>query len=186
MLCAGAILALVFAALPGPASGDQRAPDLPALFTALADAPDPQTAYTIERTIWSRWLQGPDESADALLEAARDAASAGRLDEALNTLDGLTERYPDFAEAWNQRAIVHFVRRDLTRSLADIERTLALEPRHFGALAGRGQCHFHLEQYEDALTAFEAALQVHPWLPAARQQADLLRMIINAPPPETI
>lgn len=164
------------------ALADQRDAELPALFTALGEAPDPQAAYAVEQAIWTRWLEGPAPEADELLERARGAVAEGGLVEAIATLDELTARFPEFAEAWNQRAIVHFLARDFESSLADIERTLALEPRHFGALAGRGQCHFNMERYRDALQAFEAALQIHPWLPAARQQSNMLKMMIGAEP----
>ena len=50
------------------------------------------------------------------------------------------------------------------RSIADIEKTLALEPRHFGALSGLGLILKELGEDERALEAFEEALRIHPYL----------------------
>lgn len=161
---------------------DQTDPELPSLFSALADAPNPVVASGIERQIWSRWMRGPEPAANTLLDEARDAASSGAADEARGLFEQLLERFPEFAEGWNQRAILHYFEGDYQRSLEDIARTLELEPRHFGALAGSGQCYFRLEMYEEALAAFEAALQVHPWLHAARQQVEMLKSYLNARP----
>lgn len=165
--------------MAGSAFGDQRDPALPELFSALANAPDPMASYEVEQTIWSAWLEAPDEVASVLLEEGRSAAMSGAMHAALQSFDELTEKFPDYAEGWNQRAIVHFMLGDLQRSLADIARTLELEPRHFGALSGSGQCYFRLEMYREALGAFEAALQVHPWLPAARRQVEILRALVK-------
>ena len=41
-----------------------------------------------------------------------------------------------YAEAWNQRAICHYHLQNWECVLWDVDRTLALEPRHFGALWG--------------------------------------------------
>ena len=47
-------------------------------------------------------------------------------------------------------------------SVADIEETLKLEPRHFGALSGLGLIYQEVEKWDAALRAFETALQVNP------------------------
>ena len=62
----------------------------------------------------------------------------------------------------------------LTESVADVERTLALEPRHFGALSGLGQIELIRGNGDAAIEAFEAALEVHPQLAGLR---DLIRQI---------
>ena len=74
---------------------------------------------------------------------------------------------------------MHYLLGDIPRSLQDIQQVLTLEPRHFGALSGRGQCMLQMQQFDDALGAFEAALTIHPWLPAARQQIEMLQTILN-------
>jgi tetratricopeptide (TPR) repeat protein len=74
------------------------------------------------------------------------------------------EAAPKFPEAWNKRATVLFLMFEHERSLADIEKVLALEPRHFGALAGRGMIHAHAGRWKEALDAYQQALAVNPFL----------------------
>src|SRR5262245_46063266 len=78
-------------------------------------------------------------------------------------------RAPDFAEGWNKRATVRYLRGDYTGAIADCEETLARKPHHFGALSGQGLCHVALGQYHEAAGLFRRTLAVHPQLAAARQ-----------------
>jgi tetratricopeptide (TPR) repeat protein len=175
-----ALLLVCIASLSAPASrADQGAPELDGLFEALAAATDVQAASAIEQRIWSLWFEAPDDTAESLLNRARDAASAGDLESALALFEDLTNRYPQFAEGWNQRAILHYLRGDVQGSLDDIARALELEPRHFGALAGRGQCYLRLDRPQESLAAFEASLAINPWSPDVRQQAETLRTYLN-------
>jgi len=82
---------------------------------------------------------------------------------------------PGFAEAWNRRATVLFMIGHHNRSIADIERVLVLEPRHYGALAGLGQILLRLDEPGGALIAFEAALSINPHLDRIRRLAIQLR-----------
>ena len=51
---------------------------------------------------------------------------------------------------------------DFQRSLKDIDHTLKLEPRHFGALSGRAQIYIKLEEYENALDNLKKIKNIHP------------------------
>ena len=70
----------------------------------------------------------------------------------------MVEQAPEFAEGWNKRATVHFLMGNWQASVRDIQQTLALEPRHFGALFGLGMIYDALGQPEAALRSFEATL----------------------------
>ena len=166
------------AALPA----DQHAPELATLFTALGGAKDVANAHSIEQQIWALWFKAPNDRAADLLAQARKAVESGELNDALSVFDQLVSEFPDYAEGWNQRAIVHFLLNNIDGALADVDKTLALEPRHFGALSGRGQCFIRLKRPRDALTAFEATLALNPWLEGIAQQADRLRAYVRQQP----
>jgi tetratricopeptide (TPR) repeat protein len=79
-------------------------------------------------------------------------------------LDALIAQSPDFAEAYNQRAILYFQTEEWQKSIADCERVLKLNPYHYGAAAGMGRCFLKLGKHRAALRAFRNALRIHPGL----------------------
>ena len=90
---------------------------------------------------------------------------AGQFEQAIGIFSSLIQKAPDFAEAGNKRATIYFMIGDYSLSIEDVDRTLALEPRHFGALSGLGQIELLRGNGDAALNAFERALEVHPKLP---------------------
>ena len=179
------MVALVFYCSIFPALGvaDQSDPKLDVLFGQLQQAPNPAIASRIELQIWQAWREPPDERSSELLYKAREAYENMDHRKAIAYLDELVAKAPGFAEGWNQRAIASFLTQDYRGSLEDIEKTLGLEPRHFGALSGRGQCYIHLDRPALAIEAFEAALAIHPWLPNIRQQIETLKAYLNSRQP---
>lgn len=148
-------------------SASAAAPDdarLDRLFERLQQADSHGQAKTIEAAIWQAWLQTGDEDLDRIMALGISAMRTGRLDVALIAFDALTERAPRCSEAWNKRATVHFMLGDYDSSVADIMKTLSLEPRHFGALSGLGMIYVNIGKKEAALAAFEKALSIHPHL----------------------
>ena len=93
----------------------------------------------------------------------------GRLVQAEAVFDALVVAAPDFAEAWNKRATIRFLRGNHAGSKRDIIKVIELEPRHFGALAGLGMIHLNAGNLQGALQAYEAALAVNPHMKQARQ-----------------
>ena len=77
---------------------------------------------------------------------------------------------------------VEFMRGDYDASVADIERTLKLEPRHFGALSGLGQIYLALNDKPAALKAFEAAVKVNPHLTGAVDMVEKLKKELAGKP----
>ena len=84
--------------------------------------------------------------------------------ELVRQLDALIEDYPTYAEAWNQRATTYYMMQNFEASLADIDKTLELEPRHFGALSGQSLILLAQGKRDQALKAIIAALAIHPFL----------------------
>src|SRR5204863_7991713 len=83
---------------------------------------------------------------------------------AIELLGAVIELRPDYVEAWNRRATLHFANKDYGKSLADIRQVLAREPRHFGALSGLGIIMQEFGEERLALEAFRRALAVNPHL----------------------
>ncbi len=178
------VITLFFALLVmlSPAAADQSDLRLDGLFSRLHDARNPAVAKRTEREIWAIWHETPDDKSFEIMRAARRSLDSGDFATAIQRLDELVTYAPDFAEAWNQRAIVLYLAEDYAGALRDIEQTLALEPRHFGALSGRGQVYLQLDELEMALESFELALERNPWMDNVRTQMEMIRARLNARP----
>ncbi len=166
------LLALVVASV---ALADQRDARLTALFAALLEAPDHGTAQALEAEIWSIWYEHDDDAIVLLMRQGRAAMARRDFSGALRSFDQVVMIAPGYAEGWNARATLHYLMGGYEASLADIEKTLALEPRHFGALSGRGLVYAALERWEAALEAFEGALAVNPQMLGPRRNAEAIR-----------
>ena len=167
------VLALCLVAAAGRATQDD--PRLPDLFAELLEAKNPIDARMFEDAIWRVWLETGDRELNDLMQRGIQAMGNGRAAEAHKHYEEVIRRAPKYAEAWNKRATLFFLERNFEASLADIDKTLALEPRHFGALSGLGQIHDALEQPDEALEAYERALAIHPHLISVRQRVMQLR-----------
>lgn len=132
------------------------------LFAQLRQADDKDMAAVLENAIQAMWLRSGSPTADVLMKQAGEATEAKSYGPALAILDTVVELYPDFAEGWNRRATVHFLRGDYTSSLSDIEQVLALEPRHYGALSGLGAIEKERGNGRAALRALRRAKMINP------------------------
>ncbi len=173
------LLAVLLAVAVAPAAADQDDTRLDELFESLTDTPDPLRAQSLEARIWRIWLEHEDGAVAELMRKGVDAMQRGDRRSALEDFDQIVTIAPDFAEGWNKRATVHYLLGNYEESLADIAETLAREPRHFGALSGRGLVYSQLEDFEAALEAFEAALEVHPHMIGPRANAEALRKLLE-------
>lgn len=157
---AAALCALSLGALPlsataqAPASAD-------ALLDRLA-VPDLRNWHIVEEEIVMLWSRSGSAAGDYLLDRGRAALADGDMAAAYNHLTALTDHAPDFAEGWNARATLFFEMDRYGPAIADIQRVLALEPRHFGALTGLGFMLEEMGELDGALAAFQAAQAIHP------------------------
>jgi tetratricopeptide (TPR) repeat protein len=147
---------------------------LDALFARLAAVPPLPDVQMVEDEIWDVWTQHSDPAVDAEMNKAIARLAARDYGPAESLFDALVTGHPDWAEAWNKRATLYFLMGRHADSIADIHRTLELEPRHFGALCGFGQIALRAGQQLAARAAFEAALAAHPHLPGIREVIDQL------------
>jgi len=137
-------------------------PSLDDLFAKLAAAKDDAAAAATEGEIERRFRESGSPTIDVLMAQSGRAIEAGNFALARDLLDAVVRLEPDYAEGWNRRAAVAFQADEYGLAVADIERALALEPRHFGALAGLGTLLRHLDRKEAALQAYEAVLALNP------------------------
>ncbi len=162
-------------ALTGVVRADQNDPRLDALFAQLEETDDPDRGRVLTDEIWQIWVASEDNAANDLMGSGIAFMAQGQMLAALMRFDKLVEIAPGFAEAWNKRATVNYLLERYQESIDDIERTLVLEPRHFGALAGLGLIYADTGKEEIALRAFERALEINPHLPGARENIETLR-----------
>ncbi|MDX1434159.1 MAG: tetratricopeptide repeat protein [Gammaproteobacteria bacterium] len=172
MLATVAALGLLCAPAPRADQTDARLDDL---FAELAAADDPHDAFVTEMAIWRVWGESGRDDVDALLALGTEAMAGGRLDDAIAIFDRVVAIAPGFAEGWNKRATAYYLRGDYVASVRDIERTLALEPRHFGAISGMGLIFLERGDETGALKAFEEVLKIHPMSSNARRRVEELR-----------
>jgi tetratricopeptide (TPR) repeat protein len=149
--------------MPRAQRGD-RTRNLDTLFEALKVAPDESSAKEIEQRIWALWSVSASDTANLLMTRVKAAVDGKDLDLAIQLLDSIIELKPDYAEAWNRRATLYYLKKDYGRSITDIRQVLALEPRHFGALAGLGTILHDMGDDKRALEVFRRALAIHPHL----------------------
>ena len=143
---------------------NERARVLDALFLSLKAARGEAEADVIVAEIWKAWMSSGRPEVDRVLNEGIGYLALGLYASARDRFTQVIEAAPDFAEGWNKRATVLYLMNEHDRSLVDIENVMALEPRHFGALAGRATIHAHAGRWKEALDAFRAALKVNPFL----------------------
>lgn len=137
---------------------------LDSLFAALASASDAETAKAAENDIIAIWMSSGSDTVDLLMHWTLNAMDAEDYALALDFLDRIVTLQPDYAEGWNKRAAVHFLVEDYSKAIADIEQTLALEPRHFGAMSGLGKIMRDIGRNRQAAIAYRRALELDPFL----------------------
>ena len=131
------------------------------LYAQLAD-PDNPKWQRAQSDIQREWSKSGSPTMDLLLKRGQERVQNGDLAAAIEHLTALTDHAPDFAEGWNARATAYFLAGLYGPSVADIQRTLLLNPHHFGALGGLGIILEQTEQDASAQKAYRASLAIHP------------------------
>ena len=158
-----------------PLLSEKREERLDQLFAILKDAKNKQLSQKAVQEIESIWSKSGSDTIDLLVEWAGEAANNKEYGKALDFLDNVVRLKPDYAEGWNKRATVHFLNEDFGLSIADVERTLELEPRHFGALAGLGIMLLDYNEEARALEFMQRAIEINPSLEHLKKRTQTLR-----------
>ncbi len=125
--------------------------------------PDPVVRDLAVNALWAIWFRADTPENNASLEQVRDLIGRERAREAVEQATRLIARSPEFAEAYNQRAIALFFLGQYAESAADCRRALRRNPYHIGALAGLGRCYLQMDRRDDALATFRRALELQPY-----------------------
>lgn len=159
---------------------DQTDDRLDALFAQLQSGHSISENQDVEIEIWRIWQEHDDPDVAEAMRQGLEAMSDHLFDEALTHFEVAIDKAPAFAEAWNKKATILYLKDDLRASLVAIQHTLTLEPRHFGALSGMGRIMTRLGNDWAALEAYEAVLEINPMAEAARVHVQRLRKQLGA------
>jgi tetratricopeptide (TPR) repeat protein len=135
---------------------------------------DPDVCRAAADALWALWFRADTPAHNDELQRLSRLRDR---EKALAGLDVLIQKAPNFAEAYNQRAIVAFRLKQFDRSIADCEKVMQLNPYHFGAQAGLAQGLLQLRRHKAALKAFRHALRINPNMDGI---ADTIRALENA------
>jgi len=139
-------------------------------------------AARLEEEIWDAWLVSGSGTVDILMKRGLEYQEHEDLEGAREMFDRVIAIKPDYAEAWNRRALLFFNDGKYDEAVADLETTLIHEPRHFGAWIGLGMIFESIERPEAALLAYRKALEVHPHAEAAKQGEKRLTRAVEGMP----
>jgi tetratricopeptide (TPR) repeat protein len=114
-------------------------------------------------TLWRIWFDQKGAVGFEALQRSQQLLQVGEIAQAAAILGHIIQTMPDFAEAWNRRAVLYFVQRQYRRAISDCQEALRLNPRHFGALHGMGLCYQCLGEYSQAIYTFRQALELQPF-----------------------
>jgi len=153
---------------------DQTSSKLDKLFAELKRERNEQAAERIAGKIWQEWFLSGSASVDLMMQWSQTAMDEQKFDVALDFIDQVVTLKPTYAEGWNRRATVHFMMQHYGKSMADIDRTLQLEPRHFGALSGMGQIMKSTGRKQLALDAYQRVLDIYPMMRSAQTEVATL------------
>lgn len=142
------------------------------LFAKLKAARTAGIARRYASEIEARWLRSGSDTVDLLMARASEAIAARNAPLALDLLDSVIMLKPDYAEAWNRRAVVYFTRRNFDHAIEDVDVTLRLEPRHWGAMVGLATILAEFDQKGKALDVYRKALEIYPLLPEVGKKVE--------------
>lgn len=151
---------------------------VPALVANLKHE-DFRTSIITEAALWKIWCRSGDESVDEMLIAGKRYLENENLLEAVKQFTAVIEVSPDFAEGYNQRAIVYYVMEKWNNALEDCLQTVKLNPYHFGAYAGMGHIYLRLGQIDKAVNAYRHALQINPNLISIANSLQQLQHVLH-------
>ena len=172
------LLTLIFLAFATISYSDQNSPELDILFEDLYNVQDITQQNKIVSNIWSEWMKIDNPESQKIMDMVPYFFQTRNYDEAIEALSYVIEQEPNFSEAYNKRATFYFMMGDFENSMKDIEATLALEPRHFGALDGMSRILITYKKYEQAFQVYEEMMSLMPNDVTLHMKMDRLNKLI--------
>jgi tetratricopeptide (TPR) repeat protein len=125
---------------------------------------DPAVRQTVSEAMWSIWFRAgtPEQNEELQRLVSMAASDENDQDTILGGFEDLIKQAPEFAEVYNQRAVYFFRHGQLVQSIKDCERTLKLNPHHFGAAGGMAQGYLKQRKLRAALRAFRRSFRINP------------------------
>ena len=136
-----------------------------ALLEAAQSADNAGDGQRIGNALWRLWATAPNEQAQQILDDGMRARNSYNFVAALDIFDQLVKDCPDYAEGYNQRAFVHFLRERFEPALEDLDRALKRNPRHVAALTGKALTLMGLKRHDEAQQVLRKAVALNPWVP---------------------
>ena len=158
---------------------DQTDSRLDDLFATLQSDENSVVQQETIQSIWTIWYESDNQQIEKLLQEGEQAVRSGKLKKAEGIFTEIIEKSPEFSEGWNRRATVRYNLQDYPGSLEDIQKTLDLEPRHFGAIWGKGMILGLQRDFSGAIDAFKKMLQITPYSDDAKRRIELLEKEIR-------
>jgi tetratricopeptide (TPR) repeat protein len=152
------------------------------LLDKLKEVETDEEAAMLEEEIWDAWLVSGSATVDTLMKRGLEYQSGEDLEGARDAFDRAIALKPDYAEAWNRRAVLFFQDGKYDEAVADLESAIENEPRHFGAWIGLAMIFEAIGRPEAALRAYEKAEEIHPRLQDAIQGKRRLDRAVNGSP----
>ena len=156
------------------AQADQKDDRLSELFDKLFLSTNNMEASKLLFNIWDIWSIADNQETQIIFDEANQFMDVGELDNAIELLTKVVKQSPEFAEGWNKRATVYFLKGELNKSISDIEKTLNLEPRHFGALDGLAEIYLMQDDLVGAALIYRRILEI---IPSSKKSQDRLKLI---------
>ena len=149
------ILVIFLCILSKIAVSDQNSPKLEGLFKQLQDVDDIMAQNQIVGEIWIEWMKTDNPQIEKVMNTMPYFFQTQNYREAIEALNYVIELDPNFAEGYNKRATFLFMIGEYEKSMKDIETTLSLEPRHFGALDGLSRILINYGNYTQAMQVYD-------------------------------
>ena len=156
------ILPIIFLLSQTSSFSNDRGERLNQLFNELK-VNNSKISTNIEQEIWKIWSTHPDDvKLTKKLEEGSQFVMDQQFDKAIEIFTEVINLDQNWAEAWNKRATVFYLIGEFKKSQNDIDKVLAIEVRHFGALAGQGLVNIQLKNYEKAIQSYRKAKEIYP------------------------